>query len=294
MRKTTRTLCRIVVNAVLFAFLSITVSAQKLANIQEGSIWAPANIKVDAQLNDWNNTLQAYNKTIDVFYTIANTETNLFLVIKSGNQTINNKIIGGGVNFTINTEGKKKEKDAFVVTFPVVDMVNLRKMVMQFAGGMGRQQQAPDSAAIANMRKKAISIDKEIKLVGFKDVPDSVISIYNEYGIKAAIDFDSKGSLIVEMLIPLKYLHIAGGKDASFVYNLKLNGINLNGIIPGGNAAFSGGAPGGGGFGGDRGGGGGGFGSPRVNAGAAAAGMADIANLINPTDFWAKYVLAKK
>ena len=263
--------------------------------MQEAGIWAPANVKIDAQVGDWNNTFQAYNKTTDVFYTIANTESNLYLVIKSGNATINNKIIGGGINFTINTEGKKKDKDAFVVTFPVVDMANLRNMVMQFAGGMGRQQQAPDSAAIANMRKKAISIDKEIKLVGFKDIPDSVISIYNEYGIKAAIDFDNKGSLVVEMLIPLKYLHIADGKDASFAYNLKLNGINLNGIIPGGNAMFGGDGPGGGGFA-RGGGGGGGFGgeAPRINAGAAAAGMADIANMINPTDFWAKYILAKK
>jgi uncharacterized membrane protein YgcG len=292
--KTIQTVIRFILSAVLFTFLGFTVSAQKLANIQEGSIWAPANVKVDAQLGDWNNTFQAYNKTTDVFYTIANTESNLYLVIKSGNATINNKIIGGGVNFTINTEGKKKEKDAFVVTFPVVDMKNLRNMVMQFAGGMNRQQgQEPDSAAIANMRKKAISIDKEIKLVGFKDIPDSVISIYNEYGIKAAVDFDNKGNLVMEILIPLKYLHIVGDKDASFAYNLKLNGINLNGIIPGGNARFGGDGPGGGGsFGG--GGGFGGSAPAHINVGAATAGMADIANLLNPTDFWAKYILAKK
>jgi hypothetical protein len=279
-------------SAVLFTFFGLPVNAQKLPAIQEGSILAPASIKIDAQLDDWNNTFQAYNKTTDIFYTIANNESNLYLVIKAGNATINNKIIGGGVNLTINTEGKKKDKDAFVVTFPVVDMANLRNMVMQFAGGMGRQRQEPDSAAIANMRKKAISIDKEIKLAGFKDIPDSVISIYNEYGIKAAIDFDNKGSLVIEMMIPLKYLHIANGKDASFAYNLKLNGINLNGIIPGGNAMFGG--AGGGGF--ARGGGGGGFGAepPRVNANAAMAGMADIANLLNPTDFWAKYILARK
>jgi hypothetical protein len=289
---------RISMAALLFAGLSSTAFSQKLPAIQETSIWAPANAKADARLNEWNDTFQAYNKTTTVYYTVANDDKNLYLVIKSTDQTNNNKIIGGGINFTINTDGKKKEKDAFTIMYPVVNIANLRNQMMRRMGG--NNGQPLDSAAIAGMRKQAISMAKEIKLIGFKDVPDSLVSIYNEYGIKAAIDYDTKGALTYEMAIPLKYMHLSGG--ASFAYNLKLNGINIESLIPGGRNMF-GGNPGGGGgdFAGRQGGGGGAGGGQAfvmTNGGGPGMGgmpgMADIQAMLSATDFWGKYTLAKK
>ena len=92
------------ITALLLAGLSLPVCAQKLNNVQDGSVWAPANIKIDGKLNEWDDSFKAYNKTTDVFYTISNDEKNLYLVIKSANQVISNKIIGGGINFTVNTD----------------------------------------------------------------------------------------------------------------------------------------------------------------------------------------------
>jgi hypothetical protein len=282
-KKAIQKMARVGLYALLLSFLSLSASAQKLAGIQEGSVWAPANVKIDAKLYAWNNIFQAYNKTIDVFYTVANDASNLYLVMKSVNQSINNKILGGGINFTINTDSKKKEKDAFTVIFPLVDLASLRKQIMQFARGMGGQPQELDSAAIASLRKRAVSLSKEIKLVGFKDVPDSVISIYNEYGVKAFTDFDNKGALIVEIAIPLKYLHLSASDASSFAYNIKLNGIQVNALFPGASSGFgSGGVSVNTSFSGG--------GSSKM----AAAGLSDLENMISPTDFWGKYTLAKK
>ncbi len=295
MKKITQTSAATSANLLLLILLSLSVSAQKLSTVQEASVRAPANAKVDAKLTEWNDTFQAYNKTTSIFYTMANDDKNLYLVIKSTDQYNNNKIIGGGISITINTGSKKKDKDAYVITFPFVNLADLRSQVMQGMRRSGTQNQAPDSATIAAMRKKAVSMAKEIKLLGFtKDVPDSVISIYNEYGIKAMADFDNKAHLIVEMAIPLKYLHLAG-QGAAFSYQIKLNGINLNSLFPGaGNFAA---ASGGGGFGGG-GNGGGGFGGGAPASGMGGMGstnmMADIANMLNPTDFWGKYTLAGK
>lgn len=298
-------------NLIIAASL-ITASAtqaQKLNQVQEDGLWAPIGIKIDAKLNEWGDTFQAYNKATDVFYTIANDDNNLYIVIKSADQTNNNKILGGGIDITINTAGKKKEKDAFVIGFPVVDIATLRSQIMQGmramrggggppgGGGPGGPQPL-DSAAIAGLRKKAISAAKQIKLLGFtKDVPDTLISIYNEYSIKAAADFDNKGCLIIEMAMPLKYLHLSG-RSADFAYNIKLNGIQINAIFPGASAMMGGG--GGGGFGGGGGGfGGGGGGMPGGGGGMPGGGggiprgMADMASMISPTDFWGKYVFAK-
>jgi hypothetical protein len=293
MQKTIKPIALAIACAIL-AGAGFTASAQKLPNVQEGSVYAPAKVKIDARLNEWDNNLHADNKTTDILYTVANDDKNLYLIIKSTNQMINNKILAGGINFTINTSAKKKEKDAFVVTFPLVDVKNLRSMVMQrMGGGAGRGPQQMDSAGIASMRKSAVAAAKEIKLVGFKDVADSIISIYNEYGIKAALDYDRNGNLVSELAIPLKYL----GDFKEIAYNIKLNGLNINAMFPGAGAAFAGGMPGGAGGSGNiavvrADGGGGDFGGGRPPAGMPS--MSDMQNMISPTDFWGKYVLAKK
>jgi hypothetical protein len=295
---------KITLNTLLLALLSLSAFAQKLPGTQETSVWAPANIKVDGKTTEWNDTYQALNKTTNVYYTVANDKDNLYLVIKSTDQMNNNKIIGGGVNLTINTANKKTDKDAFVLIFPVVNLANLRNTMMQ---GMrsGTPGQAPDSAAIAGMRKKVVSTFKEIKLIGFKDIPDSVISVYNEYGIKGYVDFDNKGALIIEMAVPLKAMNITAGTP--FAYNVKLNGINISAMMsrampdgggppPGGGDAVrvagaqtvvvTGSPMGGGGMASFGTSGGGGGGMPR--------GMGDIMGMLSPTDFWGKYTLAKK
>lgn len=308
MKNYIQNISRLALGSLLISFAALSANAQKLPAVQEVSVAAPANVKVDAKLGEWNDNFQALNKTTDIYYTMANDANNLYLVMKSADQANNNKIIGGGINLTINKAGKKTEKDAFVVSFPVANMANLRNAMMSgmrrpaTAANGATAAQGPDSAMIADMRKKVVSTFKEIKLIGFKDVPDSVISIYNEYGIKAFVDFDEKGSLVVEMAVPLKELGLTAG--AEFSYNIKLNGINLNAMMSGmrvsgggdGNVSFSGGggaapvgattvvmaAPAGGmGMGGGM-----SMGMPRS--------MGDIANMLSPTDFWGKYTLTKK
>jgi hypothetical protein len=302
LKKTPKTIIKAGISALLLSVTGFSAFAQKLNTVQEASVWAPANVKVDAKLTEWNDTFQAFNKTTNVFYTVSNDDNNLYLVMKSTDQSTNNKIVGGGINLTINTAGKKNEKDAFILTFPVVNMANLRSTMMQGmsmrAPGGGGQPQTPDSAAIADMRKKAVSTFKEVKLVGFKDIPDSVISIYNEYGIKAFVDFDSKGALIIEMAVPLKAMHLDAG--SAFAYNIKLNGINLNALMPGMNHMVMSGM-GGGGASFSGGGGGGGMATTVVVSGGGMGGgggmprsMGDIANMLSPTDFWGKYTVSKK
>jgi len=286
---------------VLVAIVHFTVNAQKLPNVQQNSLRAPDNIKIDARLNEWGDTFKAYNTTTDVFYTIANDDKNLYLVIKSADQMNNNKIMAGGINFTVNTAGKKNEKGAYTIVFPLIDMAGFRGQtrqvtVMRAPGGgdnirmdIGSGGGPPgqlDSAAIAARRKKAISMVKEIKLLGFTaDIPDTVISIFNEYSIKAALDYDAKGNLVYEMAIPLKYLHLSTDNPSEFAYNIKINGLNLSAMMPPGATIMVAG-PGGGDGGGMR----GGVGMDMAGGGPPGPMQA----MISPTDFWSKYMLAKK
>jgi hypothetical protein len=319
--KPLQTISKIMFTALLLTALNPSAQAQKLKSVQETSVWAPANVKVDGKLKEWDDSFQAYNKTTDVFYTIANDDQNLYFIIKSTLPMNNNKIMAGGMDFTINTAGKKSEKDAYKIIFPLIDMSSLRNQMMSArpGGGGGAPNVTvmrvggggtfvsgapmppgaggpPDSTAIAAMRKRALSNIKEIKLIGFAatDIPDSVISIYNEYGVKAAVDYDAKGNLTCEIAIPLKYLHLATDGPKEFAYNIKLNGLNLSSMLPPGMPMPM---PGGGGGGADvvvvgrsaSVGGGGGGDMPR-----GMPSMNDMQSMISPTDFWGKYTLAKK
>ncbi len=295
---------RSLATALVLTLTTLSLQAQKLPNTQEASLYAPATVKVDARLTDWTN-LQAFNKTVGLNYTVANDDKNLYLVIKADDPNIANKIIAGGIDLIINTQGKKSDKDGYVISFPLVNPANLRSQMSSFrpqGGAPGGQQM--DSTALAKMRKQAVATFKEIKLVGFKDIADSVVSIYNEHGIKAAADYDAKGALVCELAMPLKYMGLTGS-TAEFAYSIRLNGLNIQAMMASmginiqamERAAGGGlGGPGGGGqvvvVGGQGGGGfgGGGFGGgmPR------GAGMGDMQGMISPTDFWSKYTLAKK
>jgi hypothetical protein len=302
--------------SLLILSMGVALLAAKAQNVQAGSVWAPANIKVDGKLTEWSNSLEANNKTVNFSYTIANDDKNLYLAVKSIDQQSTNKILAGGVDFTINTEDKKKDKDAFVLVFPVINRAANR------GAGQGRQRGAggppgpPDSATIAAQRAQAIASIKEIKLRGFKDIPDSVISIYNEYSIKAAVAYDSNGSLVYEIAVPLSQLGLSVDKAKEIAYNLKVNGIQFNrnrddrngndrnGGGGGGNAGLgadngggnAGGNRGGGGNagGGNRGGGGGNRGGGGGGARGGFGGGFNMQDMMTPTDFWGKYTLAKK
>lgn len=284
---------------VLLLLSTLKIIAQShLKDVQVTSVWAPADVKVDGRINEWEDHFQAYNKSTRLYYTVSNNDKYLFLAVTSTDASNNNKIIAGGITFTINTAGKKKEKNAYSLTFPIVAR-GARGQRGQRGGSAraGRPQgNEIDTAAVSASRKRLIASSKEIKVFGFKDMTDSLISIYNEYGIKTAIGYDSLGNYSYELAIPLKMMELSADQVQEIAYNIKVNGLTgMGGNGPReGNAGGGGGSFGaeGGGFGGggSRGGGGG-----RGNGGGAGRGTSqDMADLTSPTDFWAKYTLAKK
>lgn len=271
----------------------------KLPNVQTANS-TPPPVKVDGDLKEWNNTFQAYNKQTKLFYTISNDNQSLYLIVKSTDLPTSNKIVAGGISFVINTDGKKKDKDAFSLTYPVVTRAG-----GQGGGGGGRggfggggapgnRNAAPDSATVAAQHKQTIDAAKEIKVLGFKDIADSLVSVYNEYGLKAAIGYDAAGSYTYELAVPLKLLNITPGSAKDMAYHITVNGITAN-FTPrdgGGQGGGNGGGQGGGGAGGGGfGGGGNGGRGGQMGGGMGGPGGSDM---FAPTDFWGMYSFAKK
>ncbi len=302
-------------------FAQQEAGSPKLKDVQPASIWAPSPVKIDGKLSEWNNSFQAYNKATRLYYTLANDDKNIYLAIKSTDAANNAKIIAGGITLTLNTDGKKKEKDAFSLTYPVrpargpggpggPNAAGVTRVVVGGRGGdnvridvrgFGGNGNAftVDSAMIKAMHERTIAAAKEIKVFGFKDIADSLISIYNEYGIKAAIGYDDKGNFTYELAIPLKALSLSVDNAKEFAYNVKVNGLQMNIRMDGGGPGSGGsfGDPSGGGsgrFSVGPGGGGGFPGGGNVNFSGPGGGNTSFQDMISPSDFWGKYTLTKK
>jgi hypothetical protein len=279
---------KITVNTLLLAGFCMTVQAQKLKDVQEGSITAPTNIKVDGRNTEWNDTFQAENKRTSILYTISNDDKNLYLVIKSTDIANNSKILAGGITLAINTEGKKKEKESITLTYPLINRPaqgggqggGRRQMGAIMGGGAGGTQ-TPEQrdSMMAVMQKRQLSQVKEIKISGFKKTTDTLISVYNDLGIKAFASIGNDKAFFYELAIPFEELGISKDAPKEFAYNIKLNGLQFQRPDGGGGDGDGGGR---GGFGGNRGGGG--------NFGPRRSGI-DFQALTSPTDFWGKYIL---
>lgn len=291
----------------LLLLTCFNVFSQKLKEVQETSILAPATVKIDGALGEWNDTFQAYNKATKLYYTLSNDDKNLYLVIKSTDPMNNNKITAGGITLAINSDDKKKEKDAYSLTYPAVKPFsrNMRGggfggpggpgggggvRTMSFIGGGPGGPGGPggtitiDSNMVKAAHERTIAAAKEIKISGFKSITDSLISIYNEYGIKAAINYDAKNNFTYELRIPLSTMGMSTNNPKEFAYNVKVNGLVLPNM-PGMDEMMGGGGPGGPPGGGMR--------SITINGGPGG-GMGSFQDMISPSDFWGKYTLAKK
>lgn len=262
--------------------LGINVSAQKLPDVQVKGILAPSTVRIDGKNQEWDS-FAAENKRTNLWYTIANDDKNLYLAIKANDSETITKIVGGGISFTINNKGKKREQDAFVITYPLIVRANGNRGNTgqnRQRAGQERQEQSQkerDSMVLAQ-RKTLLAGVKEIKVLGFKQFADTLISIYNEHGIKAVAKMDEQGAYVYEAAIPLSLLEIVAGSTNEIAYQIKLNGLpNTGNFAMRANAtpAFGGGNARGGNFGGGG------------NANAARQ------DLMTATDFWGKYVLQK-
>jgi hypothetical protein len=247
----------------LFAILAFDVNAQKLPTIQQISLRIPDNSKIDGKVTEWNYKFQAYNKNVNLFYTIANDDNNLYLALKATEVNIIYKIINGGITFTLNPSMTKKVTGT-VITYPLfgkknLPILNLKdKPILKKDSTINSKQL--DSFKYA-LNKQLIDKSKEIKISGVKQITDSLISVYNEYKIKTAQLFDDKIAYTYELSIPLRYLGLDINNLKKFMYNIKINGI---------------------------------YSSLPPNANVVLIVVSDNSmNAMTPTDFWAEYTLIK-
>lgn len=199
--------------------------AQNLPKIQEGSFKAPDNAKIDGIIDEWGIKLQAYNPSTRVFYTIANDQKNIYLILKIDDPETIDKAFMGGISFSTQLNSDAKEGKPISITFPASDDRNDIILDHTFhALGYKQKKTASNYKALDSISKVGNKVLQrlykqfDLSDMGIEEI--ETLSLYNTEGIKIAPKFTSKMEYILEIAIPLSFLHI----NEKFRYNLKVIG----------------------------------------------------------------------
>jgi hypothetical protein len=212
----------------LFAIIAFANTyAQKLPKVQQTSLQAPANMKIDGKATEWEGKFQAYNPGSRVFYTLSNDGENLYLIACMEEKNGNFKAVGAGITLTIQpkTATAKKNKDAVIITFPTKEKIENREKIhdnVYWAYSIKDDKRKRDSIRlIAN--KLMVSAFKQIQVAGLMDVDEPSIPVYNAQGIRVAAQVNEEVQYVYELAIPLKYLHDFIDSAGKLNYSLKVN-----------------------------------------------------------------------
>lgn len=219
------------IHIIIFLSCAFRSFGQKLPNVQQTSLRAPNNVKVDGKVNEWGK-FEAYNNATGLYYTMANDRENLYLALQASDPNVLTKVTNRGVLIVINTSGQKNDRNVVSVNYPVFELQYNNKPFIQFSNTSGltaQQRHANESnpdSMLTVMNKKLKSNDKYIRTTGMTNV-DTLLSIYNETGITVGQSFEKGPVYNYEIAIPLKYLKLSSKPGLKFAYHIVLNGISV-------------------------------------------------------------------
>ncbi len=153
--------------------IGFTANAQKLPNVQTTAVYAPDNIKIDGKTTEWNNQLQAYNKSTSIFYTMANNNDNLYLTVQATTNMIIDKILSGGITLSI-ASANNKTIPPVIITSPILPRNGRAPIVVRLRDGG-----TLTDAELTTLNSGLTANFKEISTSGITTIPEPTISVYN-------------------------------------------------------------------------------------------------------------------
>jgi len=233
MQKSTFFFKSVLVSSV-FLGAGLTAGAQKLPNVQQQSVYAPASIKIDGKANEWDYQFQAFNGANEIFYTISNDTENLYFIAHAKEGVVIQKIIYGGITLTLKNAGKKSSVTPVSITYPLAPYP-----YNAMSGQTLREPKTLTDSAVLAFNKQISDHIKVIPFTGVNAIPDSSVSVYNDLGIKAVQLVDNKKTYVYELAVPLKYLRQVIDDAGTFSYVIQVNGVDTKGRIVIGGTSMS-------------------------------------------------------
>ena len=146
--------------------------------------------------------------------------------------------MGRGISVGIQKNGQKSDKDAMQITYPIVENSPYFRLNKRKNADEDTSARVADSVMLRN---NAL-LNKSCKWIKVNNIPgvDTLLSVYNDDGIRAAGAFNLKKAYTCEIAISLKLLNINAANK--FAYHIRVNGAKplgtFTGVATPGNEAF--------------------------------------------------------
>jgi hypothetical protein len=219
-----------VIPAILVACL-LSSCSEKIYN---SSSWQSNKVTVDGYIHEWSNPLRFYDQETGISYAISNDHYNLYLCCSISNELLQIKILRAGLEFGIDTLGKKSF--AVSMKYPVG---NISQTDMKANSSQPARPDPGNKPDRSSYKLKLLAEAREIQLVGFKPNVEKLISLstQNNTGISAAINFDAKGIMNYEAVIPFStfYKNELTPSDSNKIFNYR---IKINPVPGSGNNSY--------------------------------------------------------
>jgi hypothetical protein len=243
------------------AIISICLFVSCSSKIYDSSGWQSQKVTVDGKINEWSNPLRFYDQQTGISYNISNDRNNIYFAASISNEFLQTKILRSGLEFRIDTLGKKSFGVSFKYPIGILAITELKPNNPPAKEGFEKGQER------SSFKLKLLAEATEMQLVGFKPRLGKIISLSvpNNAGISAAINFDASGIMNYEAVIPFSTFYrselISADSGKVFNFQIKVNPLANSGNASGNSSGMRGGGMrGGGGGGGMRSGGMGGGG----------------------------------
>jgi len=254
----------------VIAFFTILLCISCSSRVYNTSSWQSKKITVDGEISDWPSPLRFYDQKTGINYSISNDSKNIYLCCSVPDEFLQTKILRSGLEFGIDTMGKKSYSVSIKYPFGN-NQVNQQ-----------RPNSSPQTAEGSNVkpdrssfRLKLLAEAREMQLTGFKPPIGKLITLSdaNNTGILAAMNIDVRGIMCYEAIIPFStfYKNKLTPSDSNKVFSYQIKVNPISGSTGGNNRG--GGMRGGGMGGGMRGGMGGGMGGGMRGGGMHGGGM---------------------
>ena len=212
---------KLILFSLIFLFiLHFKVIAQQL------SAKAPSTIKVDGKNMEWSEKGFISNKAVALSYAMANDNEYLYFTITAIDPLTIKKIIAGGITLTLAPEKKLKTDKNIAITYPYFEKDNFPSIRLRdrpLISEKSNVKSAQVDSFLKVIDKKLVDSAKNIKVLGVPKM-DTILSIYNSEGIKAASHFDKNFSFIYELSFPMKFVQYVESSMNIFFFNIRLNG----------------------------------------------------------------------
>lgn len=223
--------------------------------------WQPAEVQADGSPAEWSIPLRHYDPISRLNYDFSNDRKNLYVIFRVSDPGAQVRLTHAGMEIALDSAGGKK--------FPVTMGYPLPSAAApeEVPGSSD-----PDSkAGRKSLQKNVIATQDHILLNGFKNIPNGLAPITNDYGIKVGLNWDKDGTLYYEAVIPFKsfYKETLSAKDTLKPFSFR---VTLD-VLPGmENSELANDGSGSGGGGGHRSSGGGGMGGMGGGLGGTGGG----------------------